>query len=343
MPSKHRTRPLVRPHSHISLHIPLTRVQTLLEIFSLRREIRPVVERFAPSHSHELISQRPHLPIQHQPLQIHMRLPQHRQSWRLIAAPTLQPNKPVLHNVNPPYPMPPCDLIRLQKQRHTFRDTLLPTTLHKLEFARQPLLKPNGELFRRIRRLPRIHRQLPHLLQRRGVRLLEHPGLVRAVRKVLVHTPGRSLGARHGNPLRRRIVQQRLPTGKALVECGVPPRRDDLDVRLEGVERQLEPHLVIALARAAVADSKAPLSLGDCDLRTRDYGPREGSPKEIDALIDSVARDGWVAELVDKFFPEVDDVDRGGADLEGFGADGVEVFFLTNVSAETDNFKALLL
>lgn len=79
--------------------------------------------------------------------------------------------------------------------------------------------------------------------------------------KVLVHRPGLRLSGGDGDTLLLGVVEQVLTALEELVEDGVAPRGNDLDVRLEGVEGKLEADLVVTLTGAAVGDSEAALAL----------------------------------------------------------------------------------
>ena len=52
----------------------------------------------------------------------------------------------------------------------------------------------------------------------------------------------------------------------AALEFPIPPRRDDLDVGLQGVVGQLKPNLIVAFSRCAVGDGVGTFLLGDLDL-----------------------------------------------------------------------------
>ncbi len=82
--------------------------------------------------------------------------------------------------------------------------------------------------------------------------------------------------------------------------------------------------------------------LGDGDLRARDDGPRERGAEEVDVFVDGVALDGGDAGVLHEFLAQVFDVACRGADLQGFGARGGEVFLLADVGHEADDFVIFL-
>lgn len=118
--------------------------------------------------------------------------------------------------------------------------------------------------------------------------------------QVLIHTPWLALGARDWNALCGGVVKQVLTTLELVVEDWVSPWSDDLDGGLEGVEGEFETDLVVALAGATVRDGKAAFLLGDCNLGTGDDWAGEGGTEKVDVLVDGVAGNGWIAELLDE-------------------------------------------
>jgi hypothetical protein len=81
------------------------------------------------------------------------------------------------------------------------------------------------------------------------------------VGQVLIHGPGLGLGGGDGDALLGSVGEEIVTADEALVEDGVTPGGNDLDVGLEGVEGKLEANLVVTLAGAAVGDSEAALAL----------------------------------------------------------------------------------
>lgn len=71
--------------------------------------------------------------------------------------------------------------------------------------------------------------------------------------QILVRRPGLGRRLRDRDALLRRVLEERGPAGEAVVELGQSPGRDDGDVGFEGVERELEPNLVVALASSGLA------------------------------------------------------------------------------------------
>ena len=64
-------------------------------------------------------------------------------------------------------------------------------------------------------------------------------------------------------------------------ELPFAPGRDDLDVGLERISRQLEAHLIIALAGRAMGDRVGADFVGDLDQMLGDQRPRDRGAKQI--------------------------------------------------------------
>ena len=138
------------------------------------------------------------------------------------------------------------------------------------------------------------------------------------------------------------IVQQILTTLEAVAELGQPPGRNNLDGRLDSVERELEADLVVALAGAAVRHKVAALLLGDADLGAGDDGAGQRGAEQVAALVGGVALDGAEAELLDELLLQVLDDHLLRADLERLLLDLIPGLLLADVGEEADDLVTLL-
>lgn len=179
----------------------------------------------------------------------------------LVAATGLDADETVLDNVDTANTVTAGNSVGSKEEVDGVGSDLLLATLGVLEFDGDTLLEGDGEILGLIRSGQGIHGQLPHVGGRSGIGILQNAGLVRAVGKVLIHGPGLGLGGGDGNALLLGVVEQILTALEALVEDGVAPRGNDLDVRLKGVERKLKANLIVTLTSAAVGDGEAALAL----------------------------------------------------------------------------------
>lgn len=118
--------------------------------------------------------------------------------------------------------------------------------------------------------------------------------------EVLVYGPRLALGACDGDSFLGSIVEQVIASLESLVKDGIAPRGNDLDGGLESIKCELEADLVVALAGTAVRYGKAALLLSNGDLRASRHRTGERGTQEIDILINGVALDGWVAQLLNE-------------------------------------------
>lgn len=148
-----------------------------------------------------------------------------------------------------------------QEKINRIGDSLLLAVLGELKLDGNTLLKVNNKVLRLVGGSHGVLGQLPHVDGRSSVRVLQNTGLVGAVGQVLIHTPGLGLGGGNGNTLLGGVGKEIVTAGETLIEDGVTPGGDDLDVGLKGVESKLEAYLIVALAGAAVGDGETSLAL----------------------------------------------------------------------------------
>jgi hypothetical protein len=180
----------------------------------------------------------------------------------LVAATGLDANETVLDNVDTANTVTAGNGVSSEEELDGVGSNLLLAGLGVLELDGDTLLEGESEVLGLIGGGQGILGQLPHVGGRSGIGVLQDTGLVRAVGQVLIHRPGLRLGRSDGNSLLRGVVEQVLTALEALVEDGVAPRGNDLDVGLESVECKLEADLVVTLTGAAVGDGEAALALG---------------------------------------------------------------------------------
>jgi hypothetical protein len=284
---------------------------------------------------------------------------EHGKTRGLVAAAGLEADETVLNDVDTADTVLAGNGVGSEEELDGLGDAL---AVLVVELDGETLLEVDGEVLRGIGCLGGIDGQLPHVLGRSDVGVLEDAGLVAAVCHVLVHAPWLALGAGDRDALLGGVVEKIVAALEAVVEHGVPPGCDDLDAGLESVEGQLEADLVVTLASATVGDGEAALLLGDSDLGTSDDGAGEGGTEEVGVLqavsavmiheyhstdatdlVDSVASNGWEAELLNKLLPDVLDVALAGTDLQGLLLGSLEVLLLTNIGHEANDLVALIL
>ncbi len=128
---------------------------------------------------------------------------------------------------------------------------------------------------------------------------------------------------------------------RARAEVPVPPGRHDAEVRRERRVRQLEPHLVVALAGRAVGNRVRPLGAGHGHLPLGDQRPGEGRAQEIPGLIGGVGTQHGKDEVADELLAEIDDVHRARPSPERLLPDGDQLLGLAEVGRVGDDLGAV--
>jgi len=150
-----------------------------------------------------------------------------------------------------------------------------------------------------------------------------------------------NLGRRRGGrdvPLLQ-VIEHREAAGE--VPPRITPRGDDLHLGSESPVRGLEPHLVVALARAAVRQSRAPGLLRDLDLAPREDGAGDRGAEEVTTFVDAAGDDRRHHKLVDELGLEVDDVALGRAGVDGFLLNARQLIgALPDVTDDADDLRA---
>ena len=121
-----------------------------------------------------------------------------------------------------------------------------------------------------------------------------------------------------------------------------PPRSDDLHLGSECLDSKLETNLIVALARAAVADSVSAFLYSDlCNSLCNDRTCK-GSTEHILALVNSTCLNGRIYIISDEFFCKIFDVKLGSTCLDSLLFKSVKLGSLTNVARNSDNFAVIV-
>ncbi len=117
---------------------------------------------------------------------------------------------------------------------------------------------------------------------------------------------------------------------------------DDLDVRPQRGDADLQPDLVVALAGAAVGDGVGVVLPRRLHQVTGDQRPSQGRGQRILFLVDRPGLKGREQELVHQGFPAIDGQGFHGADLQRPLADGLQVHH-AQVNGQGDYVGVVLL
>ena len=120
-------------------------------------------------------------------------------------------------------------------------------------------------------------------------------------------------------------------------------RSHDLQVRRESRRRDVEAHLVVALAGAPMRDGLRTLAARDLHHHRRDQRPAQRGRERIFLLVDSASLQRRPDEHLEEGKASIGDVSRGRARLQRPSLDRVQVLFLAEVDGERDHVPALVL
>ena len=204
---------------------------------------------------------------------------------------------------------------------------------------RHSLLKAEIDVMRFVGGHFRGDGEIEHLLLRLGPGVFEDIAFVAHVPDVAVAAVGR-LGSGEGDVVFLGVGQGVLPR----TDVPFAPGGDDAEQRVQRLDSELETHLVVAFASAAVGHSASPFLLGNLDHVLGGDGARKGGAEQVLALVDGAGLHRGKGVLCEEFFAQVDDVGSAGPTGEGLFLQPDEFFIaLPDVGREGDDFTIIVL
>ena len=125
------------------------------------------------------------------------------------------------------------------------------------------------------------------------------------------------------------------------LDAPLPPRGDDGHIGRERLDGELETHLIVALARAAVADGVGVLRLCYLHDALGDDGTRKGGAQHI-FLVLRTRLDGGDDVLVHEFVGEILDVQLGRARFQRLFLEPFKLVRLPYVAGDRDDFAVVV-
>ena len=124
-------------------------------------------------------------------------------------------------------------------------------------------------------------------------------------------------------------------------EIPFPPWRDDADIRLQGVRTELKTHLVITLACRAVRDGVGAGHACDFNQTLGDEWAGNRGSEQIFAFVDRIRPEHREDEIPHKFLAQIVNKDFLYPQQFRLAARGFQLFTLTHIGGEGDNFTVV--
>ncbi len=250
---------------------------------------------------------------------------------RLVDLAALDADEAILDVVDPPDPVRPGDLVEALDERD--RVETLAVQAH-----RDAPLEVEQDVHCR-RSVGRRDGPGVGIGRRGGPRVLEDPRLAGAAPHVDVDRVRARLRDRELDSAGVGVVD-RLLARQAHADAH---RRDDLEGRVQGVDRDVEADLVVALAGAAVGHRVGALLLGDLDEELRDERTRERRRQRVDALVARVGLEARPAEVPHERLAGIDHVGARRPGGDGAPLDAGPQGSTAHVHGQRDDLGAELL
>ena len=119
------------------------------------------------------------------------------------------------------------------------------------------------------------------------------------------------------------------------------PGCDHFDVRVQGIRREFEPHLVVALAGGAVGDGAGAGLGGDFHQALGDQRPGDAGAEQVFAFVDGVGVEHRKDVVAHELLGEILDVDLGNVHRLRLGTGLLDFLALADVRRERHHFGIL--
>ena len=171
------------------------------------------------------------------------------------------------------------------------------------------------------------------------------PGVGQVVQKdarspqVAVDDRGPGLLLINGQPPTSGVVQ----FVRVGVEVPLAHRRVYFESRIEGGQRSLQSHLIVAARRGAVGDRQTALLAGQVDQLAGNDIARQGRAEEAGTLVHRIRLEDGQREIPKELGTAIDDGRGRGAEFQGQLAQRFKVDFLPEVERQRDDLVAALM
>src|SRR5436190_15232437 len=239
------------------------------------------------------------------------------------------PNEAVFDHVDPADPVLSGELVETLHEI----DAL---DLRSVEPDRYALVKPDLDLVRLRRRFVGIDRPLEDVARGGAPRILEHAGLDRAPPEIHVDAVRALLRRLNGDAVLLRIVDLLV----ARHVHAATHRRDHREVGRKSADREVEPHLIVALSSAAVRDEARVLRTRGVHEKLRQERAAERRRQRITVLVERSSLKCRPYEVTKEDVAGVLHDRLSRATRDGLALDGVEIASRAKVPGAGDDLKA---
>src|SRR5438552_1304392 len=308
----------------------LRNTEKSIERFAERRKPQAVVDKFRVAQRERLLEMRG-FAVDGEALELLMRFDEQRSAGSLIGAARFHPDKAILDEIGAAYPVLRGNFIQRVEQFDgpKFR------VIHGNRCAG---FKSDFDFFGLGRSFFRGNDPLPHRFVGRVRRIFEFAAFVAEMPNVSVSAVNVFLAL-----LDRNVVFLRIGDGVFTgIDVPLAPRRDDLNIRRDGLVGQFETHLVVAFSSAAVGKAVGAKLQRDFRLALGDDGARHGSAEQVCMLVNCAGAKRRPNVIAHKFFAQIFDVRGRSARSKRFLARSFEVFLLADVADHGDHFAAVV-
>ena len=255
-----------------------------------------------------------HVARQAQALKLLVRHDERQRARLLVALAALEAHETVLDHVDAAKAVAAHDAVER-------RDEVVELHALAVDRDRQARLEADDHVAGLVRRLLGVDGDRPGALGGLVPRVLEHAALDGSAPHVLVNRVRRRLGGVHGDAVRLGV----LDLGAARGEVPAAHGAKDVERGVERLALELEAHLVVALAGAAVGHRHGTLLLGHPHEVAADGRARQGAEQRVLVLVHTVGVDGLGHEVLAELVADVDVVGGDGTERLGLVADGLDV------------------
>ena len=320
----------VEADPHRPGRVPVRLAEEGVEGLAKRGEPLAVVDELRVPERHgggEMVGR----PVQGEALERRLRLVEDRAARGLVDAAGLHPDEPVLDDVHPADAVPGPRLVQPGEQggrpeplaADGDRDAALETDVDGLGLGRGLVGVPGDAVETGGRSVPGI---------------LEILSLVAQVQQVLVAAVEVAGLLLDRHPVARGVGEGVLPGA----DVPKTPGGDDLEIGSEGMKRELETHLVVALAGATVGHGVGAFLPGDVHLVLRDRRTGERGAEQVAALVDGARPHRREDVAADELVAQVFDEHRGCPGSDGLVRSCLKVLVLAHVGHDRENLGVVV-